>query len=110
MQDFNDYSSCSFSGATQLASAQPNDGVHVTLSTAGERYFACSKICASNGHKVKICVREAGDLSSCCGDAETSEEATRWRDSTSAAYPNSLSIATIGIQAVLALAYSTLFS
>ena len=26
------------------------------LPSAGTRFFACSKICASNGHKVKVCV------------------------------------------------------
>ena len=49
------YTSCDFSSATQYASAGPNAGVRVPLSE-GNRYFACSKICRSNGHKVKICV------------------------------------------------------
>ena len=51
------YSSCDFSSATQLASAAPNpNGVSVDVSGPGDRYFSCSKICASHGHKVHVCV------------------------------------------------------
>ena len=60
LTDRNSYDQCVFSGAQKLADAKPNAGVIVELPTAGTRYFACSKICASNGHKVKVCVLENG--------------------------------------------------
>mmetsp|Transcript_82088 Transcript_82088/g.145519 ORF Transcript_82088/g.145519 Transcript_82088/m.145519 type:complete len:157 (+) Transcript_82088:92-562(+) len=50
------YSGCGFNEAERLTSTGPNDGHSVKLSSAGDHYFACNKICSSNGHKVKICV------------------------------------------------------
>ena len=59
MPDRASYDDCKFGSATQLAPAAPNPGgVVVDLPSAGTRYFACSKICASNGHKVKVCVSD----------------------------------------------------
>eukprot|EP00929_Paragymnodinium_shiwhaense_P081216 TRINITY_DN42447_c0_g1_i1.p1 TRINITY_DN42447_c0_g1~~TRINITY_DN42447_c0_g1_i1.p1 ORF type:complete len:163 (+),score=8.38 TRINITY_DN42447_c0_g1_i1:41-529(+) len=52
------YDRCSFTGSQVLAGEGRNAGVKVSLPSAGSRYFACSKICGSNGHKVKICVGE----------------------------------------------------
>jgi hypothetical protein len=59
MPDRASYDDCVFGSANQLAPAAPNPGgVVVDLPSAGTRYFACSKICASNGHKVKVCVSD----------------------------------------------------
>ena len=41
-----------------MADAAPNPGVIVQLPSEGTRYFACSKICSSNGHKVKVCINK----------------------------------------------------
>jgi len=57
MPDRASYDECKFGAATELAPAAPNpEGVVVELPSTGTRFFACSKICASNGHKVKVCV------------------------------------------------------
>ena len=53
------HSACDFSAATSLAAAGPNAGVSLALLSAGTRYFACSKICSSHGHKLKVCVGSA---------------------------------------------------
>jgi len=59
------YVACDFGGAIQLAPAAPNPGgVVVNLPGEGTRFFACSKICKSNGHKVKVCVF-SGALQKC---------------------------------------------
>mmetsp|Transcript_122243 Transcript_122243/g.346552 ORF Transcript_122243/g.346552 Transcript_122243/m.346552 type:complete len:232 (-) Transcript_122243:186-881(-) len=61
-----DYTSCNFAaaGVTQLAGAGPNRSPGVTVgpfSVAGvDKFYACSKICSSHGHKVRVCVGEAG--------------------------------------------------
>ena len=61
MPDSASYTDCKFSAATQLAPAKPNpQGVIVELPAAGTRFFSCSKICKSNGHKVKVCVSNPG--------------------------------------------------
>ena len=53
------YDSCSFSWATKLADAGPRpSGITVDVSTSSELFFACSKICSSNDHKVHICVNK----------------------------------------------------
>ena len=51
------YDACSFGSATNLVDAGPQpSGLSVTVTSASEQFFACSKICASNDHKVHICV------------------------------------------------------
>ncbi|CAD7954628.1 unnamed protein product [Amoebophrya sp. A120] len=54
----NDYRFCNFAAATKLANAGPNPrGVTVgPWTTAGDRFYSCSKICSTNGHKVRVCV------------------------------------------------------
>ena len=50
------YDDCSFGAATSTAVAGPRpNGLEVTV-TASEHFFASSKICASNGHKVHACI------------------------------------------------------
>ena len=65
MPDRKSYDDCIFGAATKLADAAPNPGVDVSLTAEGTRYFACSKICSSNGHKVKVCV-EGGNKTATC--------------------------------------------
>ena len=74
LTDLSSYQSCSFSGANQLASARPNNGVFVQLNTPGDRFFACSKICSSNDHKVKICVGAASCSCTSSGSSSQAEE------------------------------------
>ena len=67
LPDFEAYESCDFAGAVELADAAPNPaGVFVAVPLSGEAdlYFSCSKICASHGHKVHVCV--APDTNSTC--------------------------------------------
>lgn len=65
------YLNCNFQGATMLARAWPNrSGVTVDLKSAGDRFYACSKICQSNGHRVRIC---AGGSSCGCSEGRTYE-------------------------------------
>ena len=56
------YEGCDFSDAVKYADAAPNPtGVSFTLdASAHDRYFSCSKICASNGHKVHVCIADDG--------------------------------------------------
>ena len=53
------YNSCNFAGGAVLQSAgSPNPG-GITVGpfdTTGDRFYGCSKICSSNGHKVRVCV------------------------------------------------------
>jgi len=59
LPDRSSYDSCDFGTATQLAPAGSRpDGLLVAVDEKAQ-YYACSKICASNGHKVRICVDEA---------------------------------------------------
>lgn len=53
-----DYSSCSFGSAELLASAGSNRaGLTVgPFARAEDRFFACSKICRSQDHKLRVCV------------------------------------------------------
>lgn len=74
------YDLCEFGQATQLAAAGPQPGgVVVTVTSATEQFFACSKICASNDHKVHICIDGALCDSSCrlpeAGDGASSATA-----------------------------------
>ena len=53
------YDSCDFGTAEQIVGAGPQpNGVQVTVSSTTAQYFACSKICSSNDHKVMICVND----------------------------------------------------
>ncbi|CAD7964587.1 unnamed protein product [Amoebophrya sp. A25] len=66
LTDENAYRYCSFASATKLADAAPNSGVSVRLgSTPTTRYFSCSKICSSHGHKVRLCVVGPSEPLSC---------------------------------------------
>lgn len=62
-----DYDSCAFGAAERLASAGPRpEGVVVDFG-GDDAYFACSKICKSNGHKVRICLNNTRGCQGCCG-------------------------------------------
>lgn len=64
----NAFDSCDIGSAAKLANAGPNDGVTVSLPAGADQFFACSKICESNGHKVRLCVRDGSDTAGCdCG-------------------------------------------
>ena len=74
MPDAKSFRSCNFSGATELANAMPNPtGRIVSRGCASSSsscnsvlFFACSKICASNGHRVRVCVGgNFGETSAC---------------------------------------------
>lgn len=66
----NAYRDCNFNNAPKLKSANPNEGGHVVgpFSAGQTAYYSCSKICRSNGHKVKICAMTADQYNS---DAES---------------------------------------
>ena len=66
MTGYEEYVSCNFDDAVKYADAEPNPaGVFFTLdATSRDRYFSCSKICASHGHKVHVCITE-DETSSC---------------------------------------------
>eukprot|EP00746_Dinoflagellata_sp_MGD_P000572 gnl/MRDRNA2_/MRDRNA2_101026_c0_seq1.p1 gnl/MRDRNA2_/MRDRNA2_101026_c0~~gnl/MRDRNA2_/MRDRNA2_101026_c0_seq1.p1 ORF type:complete len:170 (-),score=17.06 gnl/MRDRNA2_/MRDRNA2_101026_c0_seq1:48-557(-) len=57
------YQQCNFQSASKLAGAGPReDGLSIVVGNAPEdRFFACSKICSRNGHKVRLCIRKAGE-------------------------------------------------
>ena len=72
------YEECDFANAVPLASdGSPNPLGHRVPSNAtdGENvlYFSCSKICRSNGHKVKVCVGGGGfgKANECAADGGT---------------------------------------
>ena len=63
------FRNCDFSNATLLQKAGPNPTGYMvkmnnttttTTMTNKVYYFACSKLCASNGHKVQVCVGNNG--------------------------------------------------
>lgn len=61
------YDSCAFGAAERLASAGPRpEGVVVDFG-GDDAYFSCSKICKSNGHKVRICLNNTRGCRGCCG-------------------------------------------
>ena len=64
LPDYDAYEGCDFEDAVVLAGAAPNAGVYVDATQPGDLYFSCSKICASHGHKVHVCV--APDTNSTC--------------------------------------------
>ena len=72
----NDYDSCAFGAAERLASAGPRpEGVVVDFG-GDDAYFACSKICKSNGHKVRICLNNTSGCQGCCGFVNGSATST----------------------------------
>ena len=63
------FRNCDFSNATLLQKAGPNPTGYTVkmnntttsnMTTPKVYYFACSKLCASNGHKVQVCVGNNG--------------------------------------------------
>ena len=87
LYDETKYEKCQFGGATQLAPSGPKpNGIMVDLTAAGDRYFACSKICKSNDHKVKICV---GASTCTCAGQEPAEDGKADDGDKPAAAPNS---------------------
>jgi len=88
MPDYDAYDGCKFGDAVLYADAKPNPtGVKFDLDDESlDRYFSCSKICSSHGHKVHVCIA-ASDSESCqcdepmpspaptAGAGETADEA-----------------------------------
>ena len=66
MPDYDAYDGCKFGDAVLYADAKPNPtGVKFDLDDESlDRYFSCSKICSSHGHKVHVCIA-ASDSESC---------------------------------------------
>ena len=68
LPDRSAYESCTFGSAQRLASAGPKpDGIVVQFVGRHDEYYSCSKICASNGHKVRICLNGTYACGGCCG-------------------------------------------
>ena len=68
----NDYDSCAFGAAERIASAGPRpEGVVVDFG-GDDAHFACSKICKSNGHKVRICLNNTSGCQGCCAGTAVS--------------------------------------
>mmetsp|Transcript_49860 Transcript_49860/g.97558 ORF Transcript_49860/g.97558 Transcript_49860/m.97558 type:complete len:324 (+) Transcript_49860:58-1029(+) len=71
MPDEDAYAECDFVEATMLAEASPNPtGYVVTTNSASSMFFSCSKICSSNGHKVRVCVGGFRDDENGCSVAK----------------------------------------
>ena len=69
LSNYEDYLGCDFEDATKLANANPTpDGVLVDVATTGDRFFSCSKICVSNGHKVHVCISANADTACECNE------------------------------------------
>ena len=85
-----DYDSCAFGAAERLASAGPRpEGVVVDFG-GDDAYFACSKICKSNGHKVRICLNNPSGCRGCGfvnGSAIESRPSSRGRHGRASCHP-----------------------
>ena len=98
MPDRASYEACSFGSAERLANAGPNAGVVVDFDGT-DAYFSCSKICASNGHKVRVCLNGESSCSSCCGFVAASNSSSL--DASPPSCPPPLGPAPIGTLYVL---------
>lgn len=70
------YDACDFSNAILIEPAAPNPRGS-TVPTE-DSFFSCSKICASNGHKTRLCVGGTHDELNACNTAEECEAGRRY--------------------------------